>query len=206
MEHTWGTPETQPPEVEDLHVGAAHLYLIGGWVALAVAVVGIAVDYLTPVTVSRGVFSVLAVLAVAGFSAWSVKAAEARNRRDLSRILAGMCTRQHAVLDQLAELTSAVEKLRAEAGNAHVTYLQAPRPQGHMYLSQSAGCDGDTVPLMPKAVSQGATPPVDPEALREEVERVVAEELGTRESVRSQGYAEGYVDGVARRKDDDPPN
>ena len=149
MEHKWGTPETQPPEVEDVHVGAAHLYLIGGCVALAVAVVGIAVDYLTPVTVSRGVFSVLAVLAVAGFSAWSVKAAEARNRRDLSRILAGVCGRQHAMLDQLAELTSEVEKLRAEAGKAHVTYLPRQHHDGRYVGAVAVGDPGDTVPLTP---------------------------------------------------------
>ena len=149
MNHTWGTPETQPPEVEDVSVGGAHLYLLGGVVSLTVAIVGCAVDYLTAIDVKRGVFSILAALTVAGFSTWSVKAAEARNRRDLSRILAGVCARQHAVLDQLAELTSAVEQMRTEAGKAHVTYV--PRQhQGDRYVGAVAvGDPGDTAPLTP---------------------------------------------------------
>ncbi|MFI2664918.1 hypothetical protein [Micromonospora carbonacea] len=40
-----------------------------------------------------------------------------------------------------------------------------------------------------------------PARLRSEVAQLIAEELGTRESVLSQGYAEGYVDGIARRQE-----
>jgi hypothetical protein len=36
-------------------------------------------------------------------------------------------------------------------------------------------------------------------AIREIVEQVAAEELGAREAVHAQGYAEGYVDGIDRR-------
>ncbi|WP_194821334.1 hypothetical protein [Micromonospora sp. S-DT3-3-22] len=40
-----------------------------------------------------------------------------------------------------------------------------------------------------------------PTHLRTEVAQLIAEELGARESALSQGYAEGYVDGIARRQE-----
>ncbi|WP_431897487.1 hypothetical protein [Micromonospora haikouensis] len=41
----------------------------------------------------------------------------------------------------------------------------------------------------------------EPVYLRSEVAQLIAEELGAREAVLSQGYAEGYVDGIARRQE-----
>lgn len=88
---------------------------------------------------------------------------------------------------KVAELTTVLAELRDEVTRQRTVYLPAAAKQ------------------VDSTVPAPRTPAVNPEELREEVERVVAEEMGTRESVRAQGYAEGYVDGIDRRRDDGVP-
>lgn len=60
---------------------------------------------------------------------------------------------------------------------------------------------GNLITARPSGPGGGVDAASNDEALREEVAQLVAEELGNRQSVLSQGYAEGYVDGIARRQE-----
>lgn len=195
-----GTREqrTKHPPIRRTEYG----YLLLGSTTFTAAVLLCAVDHLASVDFSRGVYSILIGSFVVGGCGWIVRSGDSHRRRDLA---AGRAELRHEVTelrDLLAGLTKQVEQLRKAMPRQPPVARGVCTGPGHLYLAQT-DVDGDTVPTPPRMERPA---PVDPEALRVEVERFVVEELGTRDAVRSQGYAEGYVDGIARKGDDDPPS
>lgn len=184
MDDTWGTPN-QTPE-PPVRLCAAHLYLIAATVTATVTLLLYYVDYTSAWDLHRGAYPLLVAAIVLFGCAWIVRAAESRAARSRAAQLEQM---EERINGRLAELTSTVRQLRDEVARQR-TYLPARgrHTAGHTYRSVTAGQDA-TVPLpSPAAV----------EAMREQVREIVAEEVQER---RAQIYAEGYVDGVARRQE-----
>lgn len=169
-------------------------FLIAGVFAIAAALMAYLLDHTTPIEIHNGAYGIALSIFIVGAVGWNQRLSEARLRRhitdEVQRQADARAAREQeisaAVLDQVQELTSAVLEL-ADAAAQPRPRLGAPTT-GTTYASRAA--QDDTIPLAARRIDGDTEPRM----------RVAQKKRGCPEDeARAQGYAEGYVDGIARR-------
>ncbi|TBL44220.1 hypothetical protein EYA84_01910 [Verrucosispora sp. SN26_14.1] len=147
-------------------------YLVLGAVTLTAAIVFYLVSHLTPLTLATETYVLLATFYIVGVCGWITRSSDTQRRRDLY-------TGKEELVRGLIALTAKVDRLSAQLAEVQE---QVRHRGGQTYISQAAAprspVDATTVPGQTRVVQ------------RNEVDEV-----------RAQAYAEGYVDGIARRQD-----
>ncbi|MEU4594396.1 hypothetical protein [Micromonospora aurantiaca (nom. illeg.)] len=180
MNDSWGSQKTEPPTRRRC---TEYGYLTLGAAALTADVLFCVIDLVTPVSFEKSVYSILTGLFVIGWGGWIIRSGDVQRRRHLAAAKAETIGAMGALAEKVDTLAEKVDRLpRGDSGGHRVVgsvHMSKVAQQEQTADLRRHPIDADTQPGQLRVVVRG----------------------GAVDEARAEGYAEGYVDGIARRQE-----